>query len=88
VTWAEQHESGAGTERWAKPVSAALGRGDHSAARFGTAVRSLTWIAGTGADSDEQRPVKRAAAVARAMRHRGGPDRKRAWLAPPSFGHG
>jgi len=40
VAWAVQHESGAGTERWARLVSATLGHGDRSAARFGTAARS------------------------------------------------
>ena len=40
VAWAVQHESGAGTERWARLVSATLGHGDRSAARFGTAACS------------------------------------------------
>ena len=40
VAWAVQHESGAGTERWARLVSATLGHGDRSAARFGTGARS------------------------------------------------
>jgi len=40
VAWAVQHESGAGTERWARLVFATLGHGDRSAARFGTAACS------------------------------------------------
>ena len=52
--------------------------------------RAARWALSCAAGPRRRRAAAREAraAVARAVRHEGGPDRKRAWLAPAALGHG
>ena len=89
MAWAVRHVSARGPK--AGLARAGGSRTRCSPARLASArQRAARWALSCAAGPRRRRAAAREAraAVARAVRHEGGPDRKRAWLAPAALGHG
>jgi len=89
VTWAVRHVSARGPKAGLAPAGGSRKR--CSPARLASARQQATrWALSYAAGPRRRRAAAREAraAVARAVHQGGGPDRKRAWLAPAALGYG